>query len=67
MWTHKKRFSPNTSFHLVKKAPARLAFFKVSDLTVLVVFNLFLTAYSYALRHIAAVKCWEGFWSLLVG
>lgn len=37
----KKRLSPNTGFHLVKKAPARLAFFKVSGLIVFVVFNFF--------------------------
>lgn len=34
-----KRFSPNTRFHQVNKAPARFAFFKISGLTFFVLFN----------------------------
>lgn len=67
MHTKKKRFSPNTRFHQVKKAPARFAFFKVSDLIFFVLFNwFFLAACSHALKHVTAVKCWEGLWLLIV-
>lgn len=65
--TKKKRLSPNTRFHQVKKAPARFAFFKVSDLIFFVLFNcFFLAACSHALKHVTAVKCWEGLWLLIV-
>lgn len=37
----KKRLSPNTSFHLVRKAPPRPALFRVSGLIVFVVCLLF--------------------------
>lgn len=37
-----KRLLPNTSFHLVKKAPARFTVFKVLGFIVFTVFNFFL-------------------------